>query len=801
MSDAGPDNVVPFPQPDREQIRQFVEVMFRRADKDTFVNIQAFVDIKSQNEAFEYSQWRAVCLNEGIDAVVDEAMRSAQRCAASKKAVVFCPPVCTFSDRSGRSNAENLANGLCIVAEIDGNPGENQKKIQALLGPATLIVESGGMDGAEPKVHLYWVLFEPTREQKEHEKLRLVRELVCKYIGEGADKTAKAVVHAMRWPGSLHKKNPKDVRLARIVGGQPERTIKLDDALNLLQEALGWVEVGEVHKSGDLTSSIAKLASALEVYKNTDETEWEPWNNTGMALFNATERSAEGKALWSAWSATSVKDDPAATAKRWEDYKKSPPDRIGAGSLFYWARQIDPNWLPPSELIAEVNREYALVLAGNKTVVLREGVDVDDRPEWRLITVGAFKQWMATKNITIEGKKPQRVPLAEHWLHHPQRRQYEGVLFAPKREVTRHFNLWRGWAVAPGKGNCDLFLEHLKNNAASAEKVWFEWIIAWFADIVQNPTHKPGTSLVFRGKPGVGKTKIFEVFGSLMGEHYVLAPEPRYIVGRFNSHLTSCLLLFADEGFWAGDKAAEGKLRDLVTGGHHFIEFKGVEPIRVNNYIRLGVVSQHDWVVPASFNERRFAVFDMSDAHKQDYKYFAAIDEQMNKGGRSALLWHLLNEVDIGTVNLREIPKTKALFEQKVAGLTIEQGWWLETLQRGDLPGDVDAKGICPVEWIYWSYLQHAEMRGSRQQRSIQTGLGMFLHKCVPGLERKRETFTWHYRDVRDYVYHFPSLNDCREAFAKHVGQPIEWGDKDAWASNKVIPDMSEGEPRWPGTR
>jgi hypothetical protein len=30
--------------------------------------------------------------------------------------------------------------------------------------------------------------------------------------------------------------------------------------------------------------------------------------------------------------------------------------------------------------------------------------------------------------------------------------------------------------------------------------------------------------------------------------------------------MISLLMLHADEGFWAGDKKAEGKLKDLVTG-------------------------------------------------------------------------------------------------------------------------------------------------------------------------------------------------------------------------------------------
>ena len=50
----------------------------------------------------------------------------------------------------------------------------------------------------------------------------------------------------------------------------------------------------------------------------------------------------------------------------------------------------------------------------------------------------------------------------------------------------------------------------------------------------------------------------------------------------------------ADEAFWAGDKQAEGKLKDLITGAHHFIEFKGKEPVLVENHTRLLVIGNQD---------------------------------------------------------------------------------------------------------------------------------------------------------------------------------------------------------------
>jgi len=79
--------------------------------------------------------------------------------------------------------------------------------------------------------------------------------------------------------------------------------------------------------------------------------------------------------------------------------------------------------------------------------------------------------------------------------------------------------------------------------------------------------------------------------------------------------------------------------------------------------------------------------------HQKDYPYFAAIDDEMDHGGREALLYHLLH-FDLSTVNLREIPKTAALFEQQVSSLSGEQSWWLaRPIHQAAL---VLAADVCP---------------------------------------------------------------------------------------------------------
>ena len=330
--------------------------------------------------------------------------------------------------------------------------------------------------------------------------------------------------------------------------------------------------------------------------------------------------------------------------------------------------------------IAEINAEYALVLRGNKASVMK----FEDDTKFRLLQVGAFKQWFANQSITI-GKKV--LSLGEYWLGHPQRRQYaRHRVRAAGAGRPGYYNLWQGFAVKPKEGDCSKFLAHLKDNVARGDDETYLWIVGWLAQIIQQPTVKMETALVLRGQQGTGKSKIGQVMGSLIGDdHYISVASPRYITGQFNSHMASLLLLHADEAFWAGDKKSEGTLKDLVTGHYHMIEFKNVDPIRIKNYIRLFVTGNPDWLIPAGFKERRWAVFDMGEDHMQDHAYFAAIDHEMNNGGREALMHHLLN-FDLSQVNLRSIPKTAALLDQQIESLTPEQAWWLDTLMSGELP-------------------------------------------------------------------------------------------------------------------
>ncbi|MEO6923491.1 MAG: hypothetical protein ABI142_06675, partial [Bryocella sp.] len=186
--------------------------------------------------------------------------------------------------------------------------------------------------------------------------------------------------------------------------------------------------------------------------------------------------------------------------------------------------------------------------------------------------------------------------------------------------------------------------------------------------------------------------------------------------------------------------------------------------------------------------ERRFAVLRMGTEQIQNSEYFRALDEEMENGGYQALLSYLL-QYDLSDINLRQIPDTAALREQKVESMSAETSWWFERLVSGELPGDRDGDGCAPACTIFDHYIETARKRGI-PRRSAETTLGTFLRAYVPGLKKHRPTSDR--LGQRSARYQFPPLHVCRAEFNRKSRSDFEWDDG-LW-----LPDLA-GAASYPG--
>lgn len=462
----------------------------------------------------------------------------------------------------------------------------------------------------------------------------------------------------------------------------------------------------------------------------------------------------------------------------------------GHGSDRYARRQIErAREFVIHPILREFNEKFAVISNfGGKCRVIEEVYDPAlKRPRLSKQSFEDFRnRWMhRLVDIGVDAKgRPMQKSAGKFWLEHSLRRQYETVIFAPGNDTfSAHYNMWKGFAVEPRPGNCELYLNHLHQNVCQNNKVYYDYLIGWMARGVQQPDSPGQVAVVLRGGRGVGKGVAANVYGSLFGRHYMHVANPGHLVGNFNHHLRDCVVLFADEAFFAGDKQHERILKMLITEDTIPIESKGVDVETAPNYIHLIMASNEGHVVPAGGDERRFFVLDIGRAHQQDTAYFKAIADQMNTGGREALLHHLLT-YDIKNYEVRHVPQTPALFEQKQMTMGTEEDWWFDKLANGTvIEGDKEWRRVIRKSELLEDYLLRCN-RFRITRRASEVGLGVFLKKVIPDLDQKIVRMQWaetgadgyskaHDAAARCWV--ICSLEEARNRWADLYGVQ-EWG-------------------------
>lgn len=414
--------------------------------------------------------------------------------------------------------------------------------------------------------------------------------------------------------------------------------------------------------------------------------------------------------------------------------------------------------------VVELNKKHFVIRIKGHVYVATEAVNPDTGyvsmelgrvPDFLLL----YRNWMIEM-----GKKD--VPAAQIWLGSVDRREYEGVVFSPGKEVPGYYNLWLGFSVEAKQGDCSLYWEHVRTVICRDDEVHYRYVRKWLAHMVQYPRELPGVALVIRGSQGTGKNTFVDHLGDLLGPHYRMLSRIDQVTGKFTGHLQEALLVFANEAIWGGDKQGEGTLKAMVTDDWCTVEAKGKDSYQVRNYKRLIVSSNEQWAVPMGMDDRRFLVLEASDIHKEDKPYFAALSRQMKAGGLRALLYDLQHE-DISNFDVRTKPHSTHGFDIKLRSAEAIDRWWYGVLHDGTMgcPADSLDEPDCwdqtPVkDKLHQKYLLDCETQKQRPIGKVQFGKN--LRKLIPGYTI-RET-----KKDGQWCHVLPTLEECREAFQQY---------------------------------
>lgn len=505
--------------------------------------------------------------------------------------------------------------------------------------------------------------------------------------------------------------------------------------------------------------------------------------------------------------------------------KTVPPRSGGAGATVVQLRaggaqlaapEIDAEPPPSSTdaLIAHFNTRYMVVNEAGKAIVYEP--IVDDRTRRRYYWRISFRDFENLYNNlpVVVGRKQNGDPVIKSagvvWLNHPNRRQYlGGVVFDPTGgERPGALNLWQGFAVEPDDaGSWSLLRTHVHDVICSGNTKHFNFLMGWMARMIQRPAEQGEVAVVLKGVEGTGKGTLARALLRLLGQHGLAISNAKHLVGAFNEHLRDTVFLFADEAFWAGDRAHTGVLKALITEPSLMIEGKFQNATQMPNYVHLMMASNERWVVPAGLESRRFFVLLVSEDRANDHRYFADVWRQMeSEGGYAAMLRELL-DYDLNQYNPRDVPVTVGLQDQRKLSLPIPEEWWQEALYRGYVfkskLGMEEYFGqwhdVMSTEVLYDAYLTFARSRGDRYPMAREE-FGKFMVRMGARASRPRNIVVGeHVTDTqnsfggtsrstkliiedRAYGYRLGEMIEARANFVAATRLGVEWpwaGDDD----------------------
>lgn len=715
--------------------------------------------------------------------------------------------------------ADNIVGACCFWLDIDcGFEKEKSGKgytcvdtaLEALEGfckqvdlqnPSCIINSGNGL-------HVYWLLDKQIKRENWQEAAKKLKALT-QHVSLKADHSRTAdIASLLRIPATLnYKYNPaKPVEVLTETGKQ----IDVDTMMVAIESAyqrlctsqvvqLPVTKVETVSKGLELE----RIKSALSVLNpDCSEAEWKLKRLAPLAML-AREHPAQAdkiKLTAMAWSRGDFQDKP---SRKWET--KGINGQSGE-ELFevLWQRFLSPSysgepvtvatiihdakskgWLDSNlaklPQLAVIQEYFALMkMAGKVWVVDREALkqkgkhlDMFNRVDGGLL--------ITRKAYELFGEQAETKKLVSTFYTSPNTTCFDGIEFNPVGTTENCLNLWAGPTIAAEKGSWSRIKTFLYDIVCNKNDEYYQYLINYFAHMVQRPEEKPGVMIILLGGQGIGKGTLGRILQKIWNASYLQVHNVDSITGSFNAALEQSFVVFMDEALFSGDRRAADALKSLVTEPTVYINEKHQPARQMKSFHRFFAATNADHFKNTERDDRRDFVLRVSDERKNDAEYWTALNEQMTNGGVEALLYELEN-IDLTNFNVRAKPSTYALVEQKILSLDHVARWWHDSLEQGYIEVGQSLSVTQSENSNQWpefistaDVIEEIENTSGRRvykkpiAREVIQAFGKF---CPSAQQQQKRIDTTKKRGLA-----VPPLEQARKEFEQFIGGSIEWPD------------------------
>lgn len=264
------------------------------------------------------------------------------------------------------------------------------------------------------------------------------------------------------------------------------------------------------------------------------------------------------------------------------------------------------------------------------------------------------------ENVRVQkpsGKGIAPVRFTDEWRLKEDIKTYNDVDFYPEpkdcpKDTLNTFTGFKAEQLPESTEHVDIspFTDHLYLLVGEDDKAQ-EYVLNYFAHMIQKPAELPRTALVFKSEQGVGKNMFFEAIGNMiLGQNLMLVSDNiDTVIGRFNSNINK-LLVIMDE--FKGKDGFENSetLKSRITAETVNWEQKGIQSIKIRNYARNIFFGQNP-AVKIEYGDRRFNFFVSSSTMTKNSVYFDNLYKTLHDPTFMRAVFNLLKQRDISNWN------------------------------------------------------------------------------------------------------------------------------------------------------
>lgn len=281
-----------------------------------------------------------------------------------------------------------------------------------------------------------------------------------------------------------------------------------------------------------------------------------------------------------------------------------------------------------------------------------------------------------------------------------------------------------------------LWLNHIRDVLGAGVKSTGEYLLNWFAHLLQRPEAKTGTVPLIKGTQGCGKNLPYNVF-----QRYVMnpslsitCPDMEKLFSRFNGARMGKILVVLDEAVDSRDRRMNNKMKNFITDKRIQIEAKGKDIVEVSDFSNYVIITNNDFASIIEKNDRRYICLVASDHRVGDKAYFKTMVGKLLNVEAGCHIFHWLLRRNISDFDVRDLPKTEYKKELSARQTDNVVKWLIDMHEELLESGYANETSMLSPDW-YQLYVKWCkEIRTLRQELKVAHKRGLNpdrLRKCL----------------------------------------------------------------------